>query len=168
MLFQSYTLPSQFYTKPARSKALPCRRRTILCHCSSMHFPYVAVQFQSITMPMQYAAFPMLCTSKPLLCQSHARPKHRCAKPLRRLSLQSRNDAIQCHCSAPLRFALPLRYKAGAGEDGGCSALRGTPSVTAAGRRDSSLREGARDQRERAPMGLAAAAERREALSRCV
>lgn len=68
-----------------------------------------AVYFQAFAMPRQ----------------SHARPKHRCAKPLRRLSLQSRNDAIQCHCSAPLRFALPLRYKAGAWDAEQCSALRG-------------------------------------------
>lgn len=67
-----------------------------------------AVYFQAFAMPRQ----------------SHARPMRRCAKPLRRLGLQIRSLSMPDHCAAPLRFALPLRYKAGAGGKNDTSSVK--------------------------------------------
>ena len=109
-------------------------------------------------MPMQYAAFPMLCTSKPMLCLTKATPD-RCVgaqspyddSPCKAVTMLFSAIALPHYdlhflCCTILCITIPLRFTA---------KIRGS-AASAPG------------QETREPMGLAAAAERREALSRWV
>ena len=117
-----YAFPQLIYTIPMQNASTPRLANALHNHCVGFPCPCAALKGKAT--PEHHNADAICCFSYAVYFgafamphQSHARPMRRCAKPLRRLTLQSRNDAVQCHCAASLRLAFPLRRNTVAGDD---------------------------------------------------